>query len=52
MEMTYDMQEVGGDPLLKLIATDWFKVDNSVDKVALHSRSLVQVELKFSDLYC
>ncbi|KAF7839587.1 protein ENHANCED DISEASE RESISTANCE 2-like [Senna tora] len=35
-------KEVGGDPLLKLIAVDWFKVDSSFDKIALHSRSLVQ----------
>ncbi|KAG6493827.1 hypothetical protein ZIOFF_048830 [Zingiber officinale] len=34
---------VGGDPLLKLIAVDWFKADNnSIDKVALHPKSLVQ----------
>ncbi|XP_054807310.1 protein ENHANCED DISEASE RESISTANCE 2 isoform X2 [Prosopis cineraria] len=33
---------VGGDPLLKLIAVDWLKVDSSVDKIALHSRSIVQ----------
>ncbi|KAL2465615.1 Protein of unknown function (DUF1336) [Abeliophyllum distichum] len=32
----------GGEPLLKLIAVDWFKVDNSVTKVALHPKSLVQ----------
>ncbi|XP_028760833.1 protein ENHANCED DISEASE RESISTANCE 2 [Neltuma alba] len=35
---------VGGDPLLKLIAVDWLKVDSSADKIALHSRSLVQSE--------
>ncbi|CAI9787402.1 unnamed protein product [Fraxinus pennsylvanica] len=32
----------GGEPLLKLIAVDWFKVDNSATKVALHPKSLVQ----------
>ncbi|TKY73074.1 ENHANCED DISEASE RESISTANCE 2 [Spatholobus suberectus] len=35
---------VGGDPLLKLIAVDWLKVDKSVDRIALHHRSLVQSE--------
>ncbi|KAA8522910.1 hypothetical protein F0562_009333 [Nyssa sinensis] len=34
----------GGDPLLKLLAVDWFKVENSITKVALHPRSLVQSE--------
>ncbi|KAM7472963.1 hypothetical protein LguiA_011146 [Lonicera macranthoides] len=34
----------GGDPLLKLIAVDWFKVDSCVDKVALHPKCLVQSE--------
>lgn len=34
----------GGDPLLKLIAVDWFKVDKTLDKVALHPRCLVQSE--------
>ena len=43
------MQVVGGDPFLKLIAVDWFKVDSNVDKIALHSRSLVQVNSNFSD---
>ncbi|MCI01238.1 protein ENHANCED DISEASE RESISTANCE 2-like, partial [Trifolium medium] len=33
---------VGGDPLLKLVAVDWLKVDKPVDKVALHGRSMVQ----------
>ncbi|KAJ9551004.1 hypothetical protein OSB04_015049 [Centaurea solstitialis] len=32
----------GGDPLLKLIAVDWFKVDNPVSKVALNPRCLLQ----------
>ncbi|XP_038890260.1 protein ENHANCED DISEASE RESISTANCE 2 isoform X1 [Benincasa hispida] len=33
---------MGGDPLLKLIAVDWFKVDKSFDGIALHPRNLVQ----------
>ncbi|XVF48476.1 hypothetical protein PTKIN_Ptkin03bG0193400 [Pterospermum kingtungense] len=33
---------MGGDPLLKLIAVDWFKVDKATDKIALHPRCLVQ----------
>ncbi|KAL4615953.1 hypothetical protein ACB092_07G164000 [Castanea dentata] len=33
---------MGGDPLLKLIAVDWFKVDKSIDRIALHPKSLVQ----------
>lgn len=39
---------MGGDPLLKLIAVDWFKVDKSIDRIALHPRSLVQVEIWLS----
>ncbi|MED6121883.1 hypothetical protein PIB30_034307 [Stylosanthes scabra] len=35
---------VGGDPLLKLIAVDWLKVDKAMDKAALHPKSLVQLE--------
>ncbi|KAK7411623.1 hypothetical protein VNO78_03058 [Psophocarpus tetragonolobus] len=35
---------VGGDPLLKLIAVDWLKVDKTADRIALHHRSLVQSE--------
>ncbi|KAL5547664.1 hypothetical protein UlMin_002895 [Ulmus minor] len=35
---------MGGDPLLKLLAVDWFKVDNKVDKIALHPKSLLQSE--------
>nr|XP_019707974.1 LOW QUALITY PROTEIN: protein ENHANCED DISEASE RESISTANCE 2-like [Elaeis guineensis] len=35
---------VGGDPLLKLIAIDWFKADCNIDKVALHPKCLVQSE--------
>nr|XP_016493723.1 PREDICTED: protein ENHANCED DISEASE RESISTANCE 2-like [Nicotiana tabacum] len=34
----------GGDPLLKLIAVDWFKVDECITKVALHPKCLVQSE--------
>lgn len=36
---------MGGDPLLKLIAVDWFKVDKPIDRIASHPRSLVQVDL-------
>ncbi|XP_029124554.1 protein ENHANCED DISEASE RESISTANCE 2-like isoform X2 [Cajanus cajan] len=35
---------VGGEPLLKLIAVDWLKVDKAVDRIALHPRNLVQTE--------
>lgn len=35
---------VGGDPLLKLIAVDWFKADCNIDKVALHPKCLIQSE--------
>ncbi|XP_021634839.1 protein ENHANCED DISEASE RESISTANCE 2 isoform X2 [Manihot esculenta] len=35
---------MGGDPLLKLLAVDWFKVDKSMDGVALHPKCLVQTE--------
>jgi hypothetical protein len=41
-------QVMGGDPLLKLIAVDWFKVDQTIDGIALHPRSLVQVEIRCS----
>lgn len=34
----------GGDPLLKLIAVDWFKVDECVSNIALHPKCLVQSE--------
>ncbi|KAI3786911.1 hypothetical protein L1987_40988 [Smallanthus sonchifolius] len=34
----------GGDPLLKLIAVDWFKLESSRSKVALHPKCLVQSE--------
>lgn len=43
------MQVVGGDPLLKLIAVDWFTVDNTADRIALHPRCLVQVSSNFQD---
>ncbi|PNY04600.1 lipid binding protein [Trifolium pratense] len=36
---------VGGDPLLKLIAVDWFTVNKSVDRIALHPKCLVQSEV-------
>nr|GMC61204.1 protein ENHANCED DISEASE RESISTANCE 2 [Ipomoea batatas] len=36
----------GGDPLLKLIAVDWFTLENSITKLALHPRCLVQVPAK------
>ncbi|XP_057746642.1 protein ENHANCED DISEASE RESISTANCE 2-like [Arachis stenosperma] len=35
---------IGGDPLLKLIAVDWLKVDKAMDRVALHPKCLVQLE--------
>ncbi|XP_047169321.1 protein ENHANCED DISEASE RESISTANCE 2-like isoform X1 [Vigna umbellata] len=35
---------VGGDPLLKLVGVDWLTVDKSVDRIALHPKSLVQSE--------
>ncbi|KAF3453005.1 hypothetical protein FNV43_RR03438 [Rhamnella rubrinervis] len=35
---------MGGDPLLKLLAVDWFKVDKSIDRIALHPKCLVQSE--------
>ncbi|KAF8400559.1 hypothetical protein HHK36_013858 [Tetracentron sinense] len=35
---------MGGDPLLKLVAVDWFKADNNIDRVALHPNCLVQSE--------
>ncbi|KAL2961670.1 hypothetical protein AAZX31_17G101400 [Glycine max] len=35
---------VGGDPLLKLVAVDWFTVDKSADRIALHPKCLVQSE--------
>lgn len=34
----------GGDPLLKLLAVDWFKVDSTLDRVSLHPKCLVQTE--------
>ncbi|KDP38628.1 hypothetical protein JCGZ_03981 [Jatropha curcas] len=35
---------MGGDPLLKLLAVDWYKVDSTLDRVSLHPKSLVQSE--------
>lgn len=35
---------MGGDPLLTLIGVDWFKVDKTIDNIALHPRCLVQSE--------
>ncbi|XP_059455586.1 protein ENHANCED DISEASE RESISTANCE 2-like [Corylus avellana] len=40
-----NMKVMGGDPLLKLIAVDWFKVDQTIDGIALHPRCLVQSEV-------
>jgi hypothetical protein len=37
------LQVMGGDPLLKLISVDWFKVDKAIDGISLHPRCLVQV---------
>ncbi|CAH9070358.1 unnamed protein product [Cuscuta epithymum] len=34
----------GGNPLLKLIAVDWYKMENCITKVALHPKCLVQSE--------
>ncbi|XP_059066921.1 protein ENHANCED DISEASE RESISTANCE 2 isoform X2 [Cryptomeria japonica] len=34
----------GGDPLLKLLAVDWFKSEDKIDKVAMHPRCVVQGE--------
>ncbi|KAK7388537.1 hypothetical protein VNO78_23356 [Psophocarpus tetragonolobus] len=33
---------VGGDPLLRLVAVDWFTLDKSADRIALHPKCLVQ----------
>ncbi|KAL2338480.1 hypothetical protein Fmac_012926 [Flemingia macrophylla] len=35
---------VGGDPLLRLVAVDWFTVDKAVDRIALHPKCLVQTQ--------
>ncbi|KAH9296788.1 hypothetical protein KI387_028470, partial [Taxus chinensis] len=32
----------GGDPLLKLLAVDWFKSEDKIEKVATHPRCVVQ----------
>ncbi|CAH9084063.1 unnamed protein product [Cuscuta epithymum] len=34
----------GGDPLLNLIAVDWYKVEHCITKVALHPKCVVQSE--------
>ncbi|RAL44166.1 hypothetical protein DM860_016412 [Cuscuta australis] len=34
----------GGDPLLSLVAVDWYKADNCITKFALHPKCLVQSE--------
>ncbi|XP_020276988.1 protein ENHANCED DISEASE RESISTANCE 2-like isoform X2 [Asparagus officinalis] len=34
---------VGGDPLLKLLAVDFFKDENNLDSIALHPNCLVQI---------
>ncbi|KAL6541200.1 hypothetical protein OROMI_025083 [Orobanche minor] len=36
------MKVKGGEPLLRLLAVDWFKVEDCATKVALHPKSLVQ----------
>lgn len=36
-------QVKGGDPLLKLVAVDWLKAENALDKVALRTSCMVQV---------
>lgn len=47
------MQVAGGDPLLKLIAVDWLKVDKTADRIALHHRNLVQVKfIILEDFIC
>ncbi|GAA0141102.1 defense/immunity protein [Lithospermum erythrorhizon] len=40
-----NMKVPGGDPLLKLIAVDWFKMENSVSQIALHPRCIVQSDI-------
>ncbi|XP_072991915.1 protein ENHANCED DISEASE RESISTANCE 2 isoform X2 [Typha latifolia] len=35
---------IGGEPLLKLLAVDWFKAEDCTDTVALHPKCLVQSE--------
>ncbi|KAK9098418.1 hypothetical protein Syun_025463 [Stephania yunnanensis] len=40
--LTDNSKVKGGDPLLKLLAVDWFKTDNSIDRVALHPKCVVQ----------
>ncbi|OIW19508.1 hypothetical protein TanjilG_06963 [Lupinus angustifolius] len=43
--LTDTSKVVGGDPLLQLIAVDWFAVNKSVDGIALHPKCLVQSEV-------
>ncbi|XLR33994.1 hypothetical protein S83_061894, partial [Arachis hypogaea] len=40
--LSRDIRVVGGDPLLRLIAVDWFTV--STNEIALHPRCLVKSE--------
>ncbi|EPS71915.1 hypothetical protein M569_02843, partial [Genlisea aurea] len=40
--MNDSMKVKGGEPLLKLIAVDWFKVEDCAAEVALHPKSLAQ----------
>lgn len=40
-----NIKVMGGDPLLKLVAVDWFRVDQTIDRIALHPRCLVQSEV-------
>ncbi|PIA45690.1 hypothetical protein AQUCO_01600133v1 [Aquilegia coerulea] len=42
--LTDSAKVMGGDPLLKLLAVDWFKADSCIAKVAMHPKSLVQSE--------
>ncbi|GAA0153998.1 defense/immunity protein [Lithospermum erythrorhizon] len=42
--LTDNTKICGGDPRLKLIAVDWFKVDSRVSQLALHPQCLVQSE--------
>lgn len=42
---------MGGDPLLTLLAVDWFQVDKPADRIALHPKCLVQVYLLISPYF-
>ncbi|KAE9601753.1 putative protein ENHANCED DISEASE RESISTANCE 2 [Lupinus albus] len=44
--LTDTSKVVGGDPLLQLIAVDWFTVNKPVDRIALHPKCLVQIVIK------